>query len=316
MKQETLFPVEILAITRVAEGVVEIALAPAGGADLPQWAPGAHVDLHLPSGRVRKYSLCGDPADRGIYHIAVLRQGAGGCSAEIHDTLTPGMVLPVSGPFNHFAMVPAAAYLFIAGGIGVTPFLPMIRAAQAQGIPWRLLYVGRSRRGMAYLDRVSGPGARILPTEETGRPDLAQDIARLAPGEIAYCCGPEAMMAAAAQAAEAAGHPERLKMERFGAPPGAKPVPQTGDQAFTVELAQSGQVLFVPADRTLGEVLGDAYAPCALVCSEGYCGSCMTKVLEGEIDHRDTFLTPDEQRDGWMMVCVSRAKGDRLVLDL
>lgn len=318
MKAETLFPVEIREITPEAEGVISLGLAPAGGGDLPQWAPGAHIDLHLPSGRIRKYSLCGDPGDRQLYRIAVLRQGEGGGSAEIHAALRVGMHLPVSGPFNHFPMVAAPGYLFLAGGIGVTPFLPMIAAARRQGLPWRLVYVGRKREGMAYAEHLQahGTAVRLMPTVETGRPDLSGELSRMAAGEIAYCCGPEAMMAAAAQAAETLGIGPRLKMERFGAPASAPPPVQEGDHAFEVVLAASGQCLTVPADRPLGEVLMDAYAPCSVVCGEGYCGSCIVQVLEGEIDHRDTYLTAEEQAAGQMMVCVSRARGKRIVLDL
>lgn len=147
MMAQTLFPVEIAEIRREAEAVISLTLVPTGKADLPSWTPGAHIDLHLPSGLVRKYSLCSDPSDRRAWRIAVLRAGDGGGSAEIHDRLRPGDHLPVGGPHNHFPLVPADSYLFIAGGIGVTPFLPMIRAAKAAGRGWRLVYIGRRRPG-------------------------------------------------------------------------------------------------------------------------------------------------------------------------
>lgn len=313
----TLFPVAVVERRVEADGVVSLALAPTGAADLPRWSPGAHIDLHTPSGRVRKYSLCGDPADRRCYRIAVLRQGDAGVSAEIHDRVHPGAELPVSGPHNHFPQVDAGAYLFLAGGIGVTPFLPMIARAEALGRPWRLHYVGRTRAGMAYLDHLAAFGCRtrVTATSESGRPDLAAEIAALSPGEIAYCCGPEAMMAAAVEAARAAGHPERLKIERFGAP-APDPAADAENAPFEVVIASTGQVLAVPADRPLGEVLSDAGVSCGLTCGEGYCGSCVTRVLDGEPDHRDTFLTPEERAAGEMMVCVGRARGPRLVLDL
>lgn len=316
MMVQTLFPVEIAAIAREAEAVVGLDLVPAGETLLPPWAPGAHIDLHLPSGRIRKYSLCGDPADRRRYRIAVLRQGDAGGSAEIHDTLGLGHRLPVSGPFNHFPLVPAAGYLFVAGGIGVTPLLPMIEAVAAEGRPWRLLYVGRRRAGMAFAARLAAHADRVtsIATEESGRPDLAAAFAALGADHAVYACGPEALMAELKALAAAAGRPDAVRVERFGAPP---PAAVAGEaHGFEVVLV-GGERFQVPADRSIVEVLRDAGVACAMTCSEGYCGACLTTVVEGAVDHRDSYLTAAEQASGrMMMICVSRAAGERLVLDL
>lgn len=317
MMVQTLFPVEIAAVTRAAEAVVALDLVPAGETLLPPWAPGAHIDLHLPSGRIRKYSLCGDPADRRRYRIAVLRQGEAGGSAEIHDALAVGHRLPVSGPFNHFPLEPAAGYLFVAGGIGITPLLPMIEAVAAQRRPWRLIYVGRSRAGMAFAERLAGHAGRVvsIATEESGRPDLAAAFAALPEDHAVYSCGPEAMMAELTALAAAAGRPDAVHIERFGAPARA---PDATAEAHGFEVVLVGGERFqVPAERSIVEVLRDAGVACAMTCSEGYCGACLTSVVEGAVDHRDSYLTAAEQASGrMMMICVSRAKGDRLVIDL
>ncbi|MFG3201949.1 PDR/VanB family oxidoreductase [Streptomyces sp. NPDC048192] len=282
----------------VADGVVQLRLE---GHDLPRWEPGAHVDLVLPSGVVRQYSLCGDPEDTSSYTIAVrlVEDGRGG-SREVHEQITEGMELEVRGPRNRFPLVEAESYVFVAGGIGITPLLPMLRALPAHA-EWRLLYAGRDRASMPFLEEVEKLGRGRVAVVE-GRPGL--DALEAGEGAAVYCCGPEGLMAAVADR-----FPD-VRLERF-----APRAPSGGDAEFDVELRRSGRTVTVPAGTSVlaavrGELPGVAYS-----CEQGFCGTCQQRVLEGEIDHRDELLT-DEERDDSMLICVSRARGDRLVLDM
>lgn len=289
----------------IADGVVRLTLHHPHGDPLPIWEPGAHVDLLLAPGLVRQYSLCGDPADRSIFQVAVLREPVGrGGSRYVHETLTEGSTVSVGGPRNHFPLVTADRYLFIAGGIGITPIVPMIAAVAARGVPWRLLYGGRTRSSMAFAEELrENYGDRVIlrPQDETGLLDLDSFLAD--DTEI-YCCGPEPLLAAVEQRS-----PARLHVERFKAVDGER-------TSFEVEL-RSGRTLVVPADRSILETLEDAGITPLSSCREGTCGTCETGVLEGVPDHRDTVLDDAERAAGdVMMICVSRSRGPRLVLDL
>jgi len=294
---------------KLADGVVRLTLRAPGGEPLPPWEPGAHIDLRLP-GFVRQYSLCGDPGDRSAYVVAVLRETDGrGGSAYVHDSLSPGDRLEVDGPRNHFALVDAERYLFIAGGIGITPILPMLDRVAATGREWQLVYGGRTRSSMAFTAELSGHGERVLfrPQDEHGLLDLPALLADARPGTAVYCCGPEPLLAAV-EALE----PADLHVERFTARPDDSP-----RTAFEVELAGSGRVLPVPADRSILDVVEEAGVTVLSSCREGTCGTCETGVLGGTPDHRDSVLTADEQLENEvMMLCVSRACTPRLVLDL
>ncbi|MET9495486.1 PDR/VanB family oxidoreductase [Streptomyces sp. NPDC006552] len=306
-----------LRVTRreeVAEGVVRLRLE---GAALPPWEPGAHLDLVLPSGLVRQYSLCGDPRDTSAYTVATrlipAAEGGRGGSREVHEQLRDGTEVEVRGVRNRFPLDPAApAYLFVAGGIGITPVLPMLRAAQARGADWTLLYGGRSRATMPFLaeiERLAADGGRvsIVAQDTDGLPDLAAALAATAPGTAVYCCGPEGLMAAV-RAALPAGR--TLHLERF-APRNST----DGNGPFEVELRRSGTVLDVPAGGTVLAAVRGALPHVAYSCEQGFCGTCQQRVLAGEIDHRDELLTDAERADS-MLICVSRARGERLVLDL
>jgi ferredoxin-NADP reductase len=217
------------------------------------------------------------------------------------------------GPRNHFALEDASGYLFLAGGIGITPILPMVAAADAAGIEWRLVYGGRRRSTMAFLDVLSAYGDKvdIRPQEEFGLLDLDAALATAAPGTLVYCCGPEPMLAAAEERC-AVLTPGSLRTERF------TPKPVTGpNEAFEVELALSGRTLPVEPGLSILETVEKAGVDVLSSCREGTCGTCETPVLEGEPDHRDSVLTEAERADGsFMMICVSRARGPRLVLEL
>ncbi|GAA4082233.1 PDR/VanB family oxidoreductase [Streptomyces hundungensis] len=298
-----------------AEGVVRLRLEAPDGAELPAWEPGAHLDLVLPSGLVRQYSLCGDPADRTAYTVATRLIGGGrGGSREVHEQLREAVELSVRGPRNRFPLVPSASYAFIAGGIGITPILPMLRAVEASGASWRLLYGGRSRATMPFLDEIErlggagGPGGKVtvVAEDESGMADLGAFLAASPADAAVYCCGPEPLMDAVGAALDPGRTPH---LERFA--PGAA----TAGSGFEVELRRSGRTLAVPADRSLLSVLRAEVPGVSYSCEQGFCGTCQQRVLEGEIDHRDELLT-DAERDGSMLICVSRCLGKRLVLDL
>lgn len=285
----------VTAHEKVADGVVRLRLE---GHDLPRWEPGAHLDLVLPSGLVRQYSLCGDPADTSSYTVAtrLVEDGRGG-SREVHEQLAEGMELEVRGPRNRFALVEAESYVFVAGGIGITPILPMLRALP-EGAEWRLLYCGRSRESMPFVDELEKLD-RV--TVVTGVPDL--DALDVPEGAAVYCCGPEGLMAAVE-----ARFP-RVHLERFtprATAPGA---------AFEVELRRSGRTVTVPAGSSVLAAVREELPDTLYSCEQGFCGTCQQRVLEGEVDHRDELLT-DAERDDSMLICVSRARGERLVLDM
>jgi ferredoxin-NADP reductase len=300
--------------TSAAEGVVVLELRDPAGADLPPWRAGAHVDLVLAPDLVRQYSLCGDIWDRGTWRIAVLREPAGrGGSAHVHERLRPGDTVRVRGPRNHFALEPAARYEFIAGGIGITPLLPML--AEAAGEPWRLTYGGRSAASMAFASElVATYGDRVVlrAQDEHGLLDLDGLLGEPVPGTLVYCCGPAPLLDAVEK--RCVDWPDgSLHVERFAPVAVGSPV-LAG--AFEVELA-NGVTLTVPPGRSVLEVLEEHGVDILSSCREGTCGTCETGVLAGVVDHRDSLLTPAERAaNDTMFVCVSRAACAKLVLDL
>ncbi|MFF0156606.1 PDR/VanB family oxidoreductase [Streptomyces sp. NPDC005263] len=302
---------------QAADGVVSLVLRRPDGGPLPAWTPGAHIDLLLDNGLVRQYSLCGNPTDPAVWQIAVLREPESrGGSSYVHDRLVEGSALRVRGPRNTFPLRAAERHLFIAGGVGITPILAMVEAAEAAGADWRLLYGGRTRRSMAFLDRLTPYQDRVLirPQDEYGLLDLATFIGAPRDGTLVHACGPEPLLRATQE--QCAGWPTgTLGVERFApAPPTSEGSPSN---AFDVVLARSGRTLTVPADRSVLEVVEDAGVPVLFSCREGTCGTCETDVLDGTPDHRDSLLDEDERAAGdTMLICVSRSCGPRLVLDL
>jgi ferredoxin-NADP reductase len=300
----------------VADGVAELRLARPDGIPLPPWQPGAHIDLMLPNGLERQYSLCGDPRDTGTWRIGVLRSEDGAGSAYVHDQLAVGGSVRLRGPRNHFPLVPARRYLFLAGGIGITPLLPMIREVEASGRTWSLHYGGRSRSSMAFVDELVGHSAGqvdIVPANERGLLDLARILGRPDPDTAVYCCGPEPLLQAAEERC-AAWPTGALHVERFA----PKTVVADGpERELMVRLATSDRTVRVPVGVSILEAIERAGVQVLSSCREGTCGTCETGVLEGVPDHRDSLLTEDERAEGtFMMICVSRAKSDQLVLDL
>ncbi|OLT18705.1 ferredoxin [Pseudonocardia sp. CNS-139] len=308
---EGVLDLEVVSLRRESDSVLSVELADPLRRLLPTWAPGAHIDLGLPS-LVRQYSLCGDPADRTRYRVAVLREPASaGGSRYVHDTLRPGHLVEVGGPRNHFELAPAGEYLLVAGGIGITPLLTMAAALDARGARWRLVYGGRSRSSMAFLGELARYGAavEVVPQDEAGHPDLAALLSAPRPGVGVYCCGPEGLLAAVEERCRdwPAG---TLHVERFA----AKARDDSGLRPFDVVLRRSGRRLTVGASDSALDVLDAAGVAVPNACRDGVCGSCTTRVLEGVPDHRDSLTDPG--RTDVVLPCVSRAVGPELVLDL
>ncbi|MFD7389635.1 PDR/VanB family oxidoreductase [Streptomyces sp. NPDC059852] len=295
-----------------ADGVRALLLRHPLGEPLPVWEPGAHVDLLLGSGLERQYSLCGDPADRTRWRIGVLREPAGrGGSAHVHERLRPGATVRVRGPRNHFRLEPARAYRFVAGGIGITPILPMLAAAEAAGADWGLLYGGRTRRSMAFTAELAAYGGRVtlVPEDECGLLDLGPVLDGLPEGTLVYCCGPGPLL----DAVEERCPPSALRVERFQ----PKEQLRKEEGEFVVELARSGLTVTVGPGVSVLDAVRAAGVEVLYSCTEGTCGTCETDVLDGTPDHRDSVLTAAEQASGeTMMICVSRCRGPRLLLDL
>lgn len=297
-------PVVVTETVRAAPDAVELRLAAPDGSRLPRWWPGAHVDLALPSGRVRQYSLCGDPADRHSYRIVVRRIEAGnGGSREVH-TLGVGDPVTLRGPRNAFPLVAASSYLFLAGGIGITPIAPMVRAAAERGVPWRLVHTGRDAASLplsgalaaAYGERVQ----RRSDAEHGGPPSTAELLADLAPGTAVYCCGPPPMIDAVRVAVPAT---TPFHSERFS------PAPIRGGAPFTVQLGVDGPIVDVAADRSALDAVLERFPDVGYSCRQGFCGTCHVPLLAGE-------SVGDPAGPGRMSLCVGRAAGDGVVISV
>lgn len=317
-------PLRVVAARWEAESVTSFEFASPDGADLPPWEPGAHVDVHLPSGTVRQYSLCGDPADRTRYRIAVLElpQGRGG-SVEAHRELRPGRIVHIGLPRTNFALAEAERYVFVAGGIGITPILPMVREVAARGAKWELVYGAKSAAHFAFTCELGTEAVRLVPQNTEGLIDL-DDVVAGASGAVVYSCGPAPLMDALIERMDRAGRGADLHLERFTAASAASAA-ATDDVAvgtdgaeFEVELARSELVVPVRADQSVLEAVREAGVEHPSSCEMGFCGTCETAVLSGEVDHRDDLFTEEERLTcASMLICVSRAKGrDRLVLDI
>lgn len=305
----------VLAVEQVADECISLILENAGDGELPPWSPGAHIDVILGAGLVRQYSLCGDPSDGTSWRIGVLREPVSrGGSSYLHDRIRAGSTLTARGPRNHFPLESSAQYLFVAGGIGITPILTMARAAETAGAQWRLLYGGRRRSSMAFLAELENYGDHVLirPEEVHGLLDLPGFLSEAGEGASVYCCGPEPLIAAVENACAAASLP--LHVERFAPKP---VIDATPNEEFEVVCAESGITVIVPPDSTILNEVRKAGIEVLSSCSEGTCGTCETDVLEGTAEHRDSVLTPEERKAGEsMMICVSRCVGKRLVLGL
>ncbi len=319
MKLTEFFDVTVSAINRESDCVLSLVLEHPLEEALPEWEPGAHVDVMLPNGVLRQYSLCSEPG-KPDWRIAVLREPNGrGGSAYVHDQLQPGTKVQIRAPRNNFALAAATEYVFIAGGIGITPILPMIRRAAEGSVPWRLVYLGRSRKSMAFLDELEayGSNVHIHADDENGLFPLAELLNTPDAGFHLYTCGPGPLLKVIQSMTASWVDQSRFHFEKFVPDPAdaGAAAPVAGDHAFTVELSDGTEVE-VGADTSILKALEDAGVPVLSSCREGICGTCETTVLSGEIDHRDSLLSEDERAAmDTMMICVSRCRGRRLVLE-
>jgi ferredoxin-NADP reductase len=287
----------------------------ADGLPVPEWNPGAHVAIRINASWTRQYSLCGDVSDRDSLQIAVQREADGrGGSRYFVDTFDSGSPLEITALRNNFALVRAKAYTFIAGGIGITPFLPMIQELSALGAPWKLFYGGRALETMAFAEILRSNYAgkvMLVPQDTAGLLDLNAILAEYVDKGVVYCCGPESLIASVEKEC---GAGRELHIERFSPREDHHPAQ---DLAFEVEVGSTGQRLMVPVGVTIVEVLEDAGVEFEVSCEEGTCGTCQTRVLSGVPDHRDSVLSADEQDSGAsMMICVSRSRTRVIVLDI
>ena len=302
-------------ITWEAEGVISLELAALDGTALPAFTPGAHIDLHLPDGQIRQYSLCGDPADRSLYRIGVKAVANGNVSRSIHRELRVGTLLTVSSPRNNFELLASPNYLFIAGGIGITPILPMLRAATQAGAQWTLLFCIRHHEDAPFLGEAQAMGGDVVVHSSAlgTRLDVAARLADAPADTQLYCCGPQSLMdeVEAHSRHWPQGH---VHFEWFAAR--ARPEDEVSG-GFEIVCTRSGVTLLVPPDQSVAQVLAGAGIHLSTSCEQGICGTCECRVLEGVVDHRDSILsTAEQESNAIMMACVSRAKTPRLVLDL
>jgi tetrachlorobenzoquinone reductase len=309
---------------QVAVGIDEWTLVDGAGNALPGFTAGAHVDLFLAPGLARSYSLVqpssGQPTDRYVVAVALAPHSRGG-SAFVHERLGVGDVVAVGQPRNLFPLADDhAPVLFIAGGIGITPLLSMASERRQQGRAWSMVYAARSRSAAAYLNELNALGGELtthFDDEHDGRPvDLLACLSGLDPAAHVYCCGPKPLMDKVRELALQLGHPEsQLHFESFGGVSTADA--SSGSTAFTVKLSRQGLSVTVEPDQSILDALEAQGVIVPSVCREGHCGSCECVVVEGEVDHRDQILSTQERDAGRsMMICVSRAKGEGLVLDL
>ncbi len=311
---ERLIDAVIDGIEPVGKDVLSLRIRAASGEDLPEWAAGAHVDLLLPGVGARQYSLCGRADERAVYRVAVLREPAGsGGSAYVHERLRAGDAVQLRGPRNTFGLQPASGYRFVAGGIGITAILPMVREAEARGDDWTLVYLARSTQGHAFRDELDDlPRERVtlVNTAETGRPPIESVVGTYREGSMLYACGPAGLL----EAISASSWPaDAIHFERFEPDRAAIDAPR---QPFRLTLAASGKTIEVPAEVSALDAVIEAGVPWPYSCREGTCGSCEVRVLAGAVDHRDAILTPAERRaNESMMLCVSRAQSDDIAID-
>jgi ferredoxin-NADP reductase len=294
-----------------AKDVISLSLTDPTGAPLPAWSPGSHVDVRLRDGLVRQYSLSSSTSDRERWRVTILKEEGGVASTAIHDALHVGTSVEVSLPRNNFVLEPSHRYVFVAGGIGITPIVPMIEAAKQSGAEWTLVYSGRSRDRMAFVEELAhhGDNARVVATATEPRLEFTTYFAQPQPGTLIYACGPEGLLQAIQDAARkwptGSVHLERFVPMEFD---------DSGDVEFEVEFAESGVTATVPVGRSILEVAEELHIPVISSCSEGTCGTCETAVLSGTPDHRDSILSDSERAaNRTMFLCVSRSVGGRML---
>ena len=322
MSSASTLSVRVASKTSEALDICTLELVAANGAPLPAFAAGSHIDVQLPGGITRQYSLCNDPQETHRYLIGVLRDPASrGGSRALHDQVQVGQLLQISAPKNHFGLAHAAQRsLLLAGGIGVTPILCMAERLAITGADFELHYCTRSAARTAFRDRIAASGfaQRVQFHFDDGAPaqqlDLVALLAAPQPGVHLYVCGPQGFMDAVLTTARAKGWPEeQLHYEFFGAAVAAT----DSDASFEIQLASSGRIVMVPKDQTVTQALAAAGVDILMSCEQGVCGTCLTRVLAGVPEHKDSYLTPEERAaNDQFLPCCSRAKTPLLLLDL
>ncbi|ALG86164.1 PDR/VanB family oxidoreductase [Gordonia phthalatica] len=308
-------------VVAVDENVIALTFAAPDGSVLPEWHPGAHLDLLLPSGRMREYSLCGDPGDRRTYRIAVRRiPDGGGGSIEVHDTLRVGDSVQIKGPRNAFPMVlpgfgsPSNKLRFVAAGIGITPILPMLAMVDRYGMDWTMVYCGRSADSIPFIEELARYGDKVtVRTDDVdGLPTMA-DLVGPTPDQDAalavYCCGPVPMLEAL-RVHLAERDDIELHFERFSPPP------ILDGTEFTLKIASTGREETVAADESVLTVLRRVNPAVPYSCQQGFCGTCRMRTVDGDVDHRDALLTQPERDEGWFLPCISRCDSESLTVDM
>lgn len=315
------FPVLVARIAREAENILSFEFRDPDGRDLPPFTAGAHVEVQIGEGMIRSYSLCNDPAERHRYVVAVLKEEGGrGGSRAMHEMVGEGDLLPISAPRNHFPLAgrEARRHLLLAGGIGVTPMVAMIAELEARGAPWSMHYCTRSPERTAFLAHLRPyiEAGKVFVHHDGGDPakglDLEATLSGFDVGTHLYYCGPPGFMAACARYLEP--WPPHAVHREFFASPGDR-AGSEGNEPFRVKLKSTGEILDVPADRSIADVLRGTGCPVETDCEDGYCGTCVTRYLAGTPEHRDTVLS-EKERKSYVMVCCARARSGVLELDL
>jgi phthalate 4,5-dioxygenase reductase subunit len=315
--QPQMRPLRVTRNDKIADGIYLMEFRDSSGGELPPFAAGAHLAIQVPNGLVRKYSLCNDPAERDRYLIAVKREANGrGGSTNLIDGVKVGDDLMVAPPVNDFPLPQRAQdFIFIAGGIGITPIMAMIRQVVAEGKRFRLFYCSRSPETTAFLDELNAPefAGKVTIHHDYGDPtrslDLRPVLAERQNREHLYCCGPRPLMEAVRDMTAHWSH-AAVHFEAFSEAETHK----AGDKPFKVRLAKSGAVIDVPVTKTILEALREHGLEVPSSCETGTCGTCRTMLLAGAVDHRDLFLTEEERKDN-VMICVSRALTDKITVD-
>lgn len=315
----TLQPLRVVRKQAIARDIHLFELRAPEGDALPPFTAGAHLPIQVPGGAMRQYSLCNDPQEADRYQIAVKREENGrGGSRRLVDEVAEGDTLMAGAPENLFALSDKArSFILVAGGIGITPMMAMVRQLQAEGLrKFKLYYFSRDPEGAAFLDELASDelAGQVVVHHDHGDParsyDLWKIFEKVASGTHVYCCGPKGLMDSVR---DMTGHwPDTaIHFESFG----ADTKPHADDKPFEVLLQRSGLRVEVGAKQTILDALRAVQVTVPSSCESGTCGSCKVHLLEGEADHRDLVLLPEEKADR-VMVCVSRAKGNCLVLDL
>lgn len=323
LEKAALLSVRIFRKIEEAEGAVRLDLVPVAGQSLPTFTAGSHIDLYLPNGLVRQYSLCNSPSDRDKYVLCVQRDPSSrGGSLAVHELLNEGETLQISAPRNLFPLqLDASHSILLAGGIGITPILSMAEQLLSSGKSYELHYSCRSETQAAFKARLLSPEMKphsylhiSQASEGAGRVEFAKLLSSPAANVHLYVCGSSAYIESALSAARVAGWPEECLHREFFS---AEPKSSTRDKVFRIYLAKRDKSIWVGQEQTALEALMQSGVEVPSSCEQGVCGTCLTKVISGVPDHRDSFLTPQEQaKNDQFLPCCSRAKSEELVLDL